>query len=70
MLVSVLAWGLVTIGGALVFSVVWFARRIVAQLDRLETLFTDTTHAMDLRIHALEWAAQDRRTEPRNGVRP
>lgn len=53
-LIEVLTWGLVTLGGSLVLSVVWFARRIVAQLDRLEKLFSTEMHELDLRVTRLE----------------
>ena len=53
-LINVLTWGIVTVGTGLVFSVVWFARRIVAQLDRLEELFTKTTTDLDKRVYRLE----------------
>lgn len=53
-LINVLTWGLVTVGGALILSVVWFARRIVEQLDRLENLFTSRLHDLDLRVTRLE----------------
>ncbi len=54
MLVNVLAWSLIVLGGALVSALVWFAMRIVAQLDKLEQLFTRELHAVDLRITKLE----------------
>lgn len=53
-LVSVLTWALVTVAGGLIGSLVWFAMRIVAQLDRLEKLLTDETHALDMRVTRLE----------------
>ena len=53
-LIAVLTWALVTVAGGLVASLVWFTTRIIAQLDRLEHLHTESTHAMDLRIVRLE----------------
>ena len=53
-LISVLTWCLITVGTGLVLSVVWFARRIVAQLDRLEELFTKEATALDKRVTRLE----------------
>ena len=53
-LVAVLTWTLVTVAGGLVASLVWFATRIIAQLDRLEHLHTESTHALDLRVAKLE----------------
>ena len=37
-LISFLTWALITVGGGLIGSVVWFALRIVKQLDRLEDI--------------------------------
>ena len=53
-LVSVLTWALITVGTGLIWSVVWFALRIVKQLDRLEQLFTDKTNSHDSRLISLE----------------
>jgi len=38
----------------LVLALIWFARRIVATLDRLETLFTVETTNLDKRVTRLE----------------
>lgn len=53
-LVSVMAWGLVVIGGGLISALIWFAMRVVSQLDNLETLFRGTVHKHDLRLSRLE----------------
>lgn len=53
-LISALTWALITVGGGLIGAVVWFALRIVKQLDRLETLFSDKTNALDRRVLSLE----------------
>ena len=71
MLVSVLTWALITVGTALVGSLVWFAMRIVAQLDRLEQLLTDGHHALDKRLTKLEdWreALESRPRGPNTGA--
>lgn len=58
MLINVLAWGLVIIGGALVGALTWFAIRIVDQLDKLAGLLRESMHEHDLRIQRLEdWRA-------------
>ena len=54
MLINVLTWALITAGTGLLTSVVWFARRIVNQLDRLEELFQNEVHGLDRRILLLE----------------
>lgn len=54
MLINVLAWGLVIIGGALVGALTWFAIRIVDQLDKLGGLLRESLHEHDLRIQRLE----------------
>jgi len=53
-LVNILAWLLIVLGGALVSSLVWFAMRIVAQLDKLESLFSHTIGEHNVRITRLE----------------
>lgn len=53
-LISALTWALITVGGGLIGSVVWFALRIVKQLDRLEGLFSDKTNSLDRRVLSLE----------------
>ncbi len=57
-LISVLTWALVVVGGGLVSTLVWFALRIVQQLDRLEALLREETHNLDSRVTRLEdWRA-------------
>jgi hypothetical protein len=56
-------------GMGLIGALIWFAKRIVAQLDRLEKLFTEETHEIDLRLTRLEdWretVSQQRSLGPR-----
>ncbi len=54
MLINVLAWAAITAGGGLVASLIWFARRMLSQLDRLEKVLTDELHGHDLRLTRLE----------------
>jgi len=54
---SVLTWlagSALALGGALVSCLVWFAMRVVAQLDRLEALVVGEIHKLDLRLTKLE----------------
>lgn len=53
-LISILTWALVVVGGGLVSTLVWFALRIVQQLDRLESLLQEETHSLDSRVTRLE----------------
>jgi hypothetical protein len=64
-LITVLIWTTVVLGGSLVSCLVWFAIRIVAQLDRIEKdvpgqisalkeLVVGEIHKMDLRVASLE----------------
>ena len=46
-LISTLTWLLIAAGGGLLSSIVWFARRIVAQLDRVEDLLLKEASALD-----------------------
>lgn len=71
MLINVMAWGLVIIGGALVGALTWFAIRIVDQLDKLGAMFREAMHEHDLRIQRLEdWRemALNGRGPPRNST--
>ena len=52
--ISVLIWALGIVGTGFVALLVWFALRIVAQLDRLEELFSDRTSQLDRRVLSLE----------------
>ena len=54
---TIIAWlagSSVVLGGSLCSCHVWFALRIVAQLDRLETLVIGEIHKLDLRLTKLE----------------
>lgn len=62
---TVLVWTAVVLGGALVSCLVWFAIRIVAQLDRIERdvpgqisalkeLVVGEIHKIELRVAGLE----------------
>lgn len=53
-LISALTWALVAVGGGLVAMLVWFALRIVDQLDRLELMLRDETKNLDRRVTKLE----------------
>lgn len=53
-IVSVLAWGFVVVGGAFCVLLSWFAIRIVNQLDRMTELFQNEIHRHDIRITRLE----------------
>lgn len=53
-LINVLTWGVVTLGSGLVFSLIWFARRMIAQMDRIEAAFSEQMHELDTRVHLLE----------------
>ena len=53
-LISVLTWALIVVGGGLVSTLVWFALRIVEQLDRLESLLREETNNLDRRVTKLE----------------
>lgn len=54
MLIAVLSWGFVVVGTALTSCLVWFAIRVVGQLDRLEKMVRDEMHALDKRLTKLE----------------
>lgn len=54
MLIAVLAWACVVVGGALTSCLVWFAIRVLGQLDRLEKMVRDDMHQLDKRITKLE----------------
>lgn len=49
-LISVLAWGLVTVGGGLVTAIVWFGLRVVNQIDKQQIALIE----MDRRVLVLE----------------
>jgi hypothetical protein len=53
-LINLLTWGVVTLGSGLVFSLIWFARRMIAQMDRIESAFQEQMHDLDTRVHLLE----------------
>ena len=53
-LISVLTWCLVAVGTGLIWCLVWFALRIVSQLDRVEQLIATETADLDKRVTRLE----------------
>ena len=57
-LITVLAWMLMTVGGLLLSALIWFARRSVAQADRVQRIMT----RMLLRLSILESKAGIRTT--------
>ena len=57
-LISVLAWMLVAVGGLLLSALIWFARRSVSQMDRVQQILTRTL----LRLSILESRAGIRTT--------
>lgn len=54
MIVYFLAWCSAVLGTGLVGCLVWFALRIVNQLDALEKLVRDEFHELDIRVAKLE----------------
>lgn len=52
--VSILIWAFVVASGGLIGCLVWFAQRIVNQLDRLQNLVTIEIHQLNLRVSTLE----------------
>ncbi len=57
MLQQFLTWGVISLGGAFVALLTWFAMRVVNQLDKITDLFTTEIHAHDIRITRLEVGA-------------
>lgn len=53
-IIQVLLGAVGVVGAALVTCLVWFAIRVVNQLDRLEKLVIDEAHSLDLRVSKLE----------------
>lgn len=66
MVITVLVWLAICFASALVGCLVWFAIRVVAQLDRLESLVIGEMHKLDVRITKLEsWrGGRDSRIQP------
>ena len=58
-LINVLAWGLVGVGGLLLSSLIWFARRSVSQLDKMQNMIS----RLLLRVALLERNAGIRNVE-------
>jgi hypothetical protein len=52
--IQVLLGAFAVVGTGLVSCLVWFAIRVVNQLDRLETLVIQEAHSLDLRVSKLE----------------
>ena len=53
-LISAIVWVVLALGSGLLGCLVWFALRVVAQLDRLEKLVVGEIHKLDLRLTKLE----------------
>ncbi len=66
-LINVLTWCLVAVGTGLVWCLVWFALRIVSQLDKLEELFSRETTGIDKRLTRLEDWKETVGAQLRNG---
>ncbi len=52
--IQILLGAFAIVGTGLVSCLVWFAIRVVNQLDRLETLVIAEAHSLDLRVSKLE----------------
>ncbi len=53
-LINTLAWSFLAVGSGLIACLVWFAMRVVNQLDRLEKLVIGEIHKIDIRLIKLE----------------
>lgn len=53
-LVNTLVWAFLAVGSGLIGCLVWFAIRVVNQLDRLEKLVLGEIHRLDLRVTRIE----------------
>ena len=73
-LIGILTWSLIAVAAGLLGAIIWFAQRIVAQLDRVEHLLIEETTGLDKRVTRLEdWrtlvTGDERRLGPR-GIAP
>jgi hypothetical protein len=73
-LISFLIWAFVAVAAGLLGAIIWFAQRVVAQLDRVEHLLIEETTTLDKRVTRLEdWrtlvTGDERRLGPR-GIAP
>jgi len=53
-LIAALAWSSMVLGAALIGMLIWFARRMISQIDRLTEVVRQASHDFDKRVSRLE----------------
>jgi len=54
LVIQALTWAIGIVGGALVACLIWFAMRVIHQLDRVEMAVAENMHKLDIRLTRLE----------------